>query len=109
MQSRSLRRFVKPAGLLAAGLLVAAAPHIAARAADQIALSVDASKPGAKIDRNRSRDEVVRTALAKGPWRQLVVWECAIRGTGVSGLDRTVAKAATWLRSSDPFGEIQGL
>ncbi len=52
MPSRSFGRFVRPAGLLAAGLLVAAAPTIAARAADQIAISVDASKPGAKIDRN---------------------------------------------------------
>ena len=52
MPSRSFVRLVLPSGLLAAGLLVAAAPHIAARAADQIAVSVDASKPGAKIDRN---------------------------------------------------------
>jgi alpha-N-arabinofuranosidase len=52
MPSRSFVRFVLPAGLLAAGLLIAAAPTIAARAADQIAVSVDASKPGAKIDRN---------------------------------------------------------
>src|SRR4029079_12807041 len=51
MPSRSFVRLVLPSGLLAAGLL-AAAPHIAARAADQIAVSVDASKPGAKIDRN---------------------------------------------------------
>ncbi len=49
---RSFIRLVLSSGLLAAGLLVAAAPHIAARAADQIAVSVDASKPGAKIDRN---------------------------------------------------------
>ena len=36
----------------------------------------------AKITQNRARDVIARNLIADLGWRQLVVWECALRGQG---------------------------
>ena len=61
----------------------------------------------AKISRNRQRDAEVRTMLALSGWRHLTIWECAFRGRGKIGFPATIERAAAWLRSTDPVGEIR--
>ncbi len=51
----------------------------------------------AKIERNRARDRVVQQQLADAGWRSMTVWECAIRGPGRLGLEKTVECIADWL------------
>lgn len=61
-----------------------------------------------KIDRNRTRDQVVREELALAGWRQLTVWECSVRGAGKDAPLKVATKAAKWLRSKSQTGEIRG-
>jgi DNA mismatch endonuclease, patch repair protein len=62
----------------------------------------------AKIERNRARDRVVQQQLEDAGWRSMTVWECAIRGPGRLGLERTVRSIAEWLpRSSVRTGELR--
>jgi DNA mismatch endonuclease (patch repair protein) len=61
----------------------------------------------AKISRNRQRDAEVRAMLASAGWRQLTIWECAFRGPKKIGLPATIERAAAWLCSTDPTGEIR--
>lgn len=62
----------------------------------------------AKIDRNRERDIKVRALLAESGWRQLVIWECALRGQGADAAERVADRAARWLRSRRRNMEIRG-
>jgi DNA mismatch endonuclease (patch repair protein) len=62
-----------------------------------------------KIRANRLRDAVVQSALRESGWRQLIVWECAVRGGGEKPILRSTTKAAQWLRSSTRrLAEIRG-
>jgi DNA mismatch endonuclease (patch repair protein) len=63
---------------------------------------------GAKIQRNRAHDQVVRERLAVEGWRQLTVWECAVRGAGKDAPVKVAAKIAKWLRSRSQTAEIRG-
>ena len=60
-----------------------------------------------KIARNQERDKQVRSQISEKGWRQLVIWECAIRGKGEKGLEAVAERAAIWLRSSKNNGEIR--
>jgi DNA mismatch endonuclease (patch repair protein) len=51
----------------------------------------------AKIQKNKERDIEVAKQLSDAGWRQLTVWECAIRGPGRLGLGETVHRVVTWL------------
>lgn len=62
----------------------------------------------AKIERNRARDADVREALQAASWRQLVIWECALRGRGRLGLEAVLAAAAAWLTGGAAFLELRG-
>jgi DNA mismatch endonuclease (patch repair protein) len=61
-----------------------------------------------KIGRNRIRDGVVRNRLAAEGWRQLTVWECAVRGQGKDAPEKIASRIATWLRSGKRRAEIRG-
>lgn len=63
---------------------------------------------GNKIVTNRKRDELVRTQLSTLGWRQLVIWECAMRGKNANSLDSVADRAAVWLCSIRRNGEIRG-
>lgn len=67
-----------------------------------------AGKWAAKISRNRARDGEVREALHEAGWRQLVIWECSIRGRNRLGLETVVDQATDWLLSRNRFLEIRG-
>lgn len=61
-----------------------------------------------KITTNRRRDRSVRSEVRAAGWRQLVIWECAIKGRGGPAVRRVVERSAAWLRSSRQFAEIRG-
>lgn len=62
----------------------------------------------AKIARNVRRDAEVSHLLAEQGWRQLTIWECAFRGPGSIGLEKTAIRAAAWLASRRKHHEIRG-
>ncbi|RIX31850.1 very short patch repair endonuclease [Sphingomonas edaphi] len=61
-----------------------------------------------KIERNRSRDATVAEELERLGWRQLHVWECALKGPARVSTERLSARLASWLTSDSPKGEIRG-
>lgn len=61
-----------------------------------------------KIENNRARDARNQSDLISEGWRVLVIWECAMKGKARIGIDETVAKAASWLRSNSRVGDIRG-
>jgi DNA mismatch endonuclease (patch repair protein) len=61
-----------------------------------------------KISRNRARDQMVRGQLRASGWRQLVIWECALRGKTRLDLDVAMARVEAWLRGDVPESEIAG-
>ena len=61
-----------------------------------------------KIMTNRKRDERVRTALADAGWRQLTIWECAVRDKTPRVLENVIARAARWIQSKEKSLIIRG-
>jgi DNA mismatch endonuclease (patch repair protein) len=61
-----------------------------------------------KIGRNQIRDAVVTGELAEQGWRQLAIWECAIRGRTKIGLEAAVDQAVAWLEGDAMTGDIHG-
>ena len=61
-----------------------------------------------KIERNRRRDSEVSGLLSEAGWRQLTVWECAIRGNERIGFDRALDKVVGWLKNDSVSAEIRG-
>lgn len=61
-----------------------------------------------KIASNRARDEEVTARLRELGWRQLTIWECAIRGAGQLGLEEVLRRSAAWIRSRRREGSIRG-
>ena len=62
----------------------------------------------AKIAGNRARDAAVRVALASLGWRQLEVWECALKGRTRLPAEAVAIVMSDWLNSNRPAGEIRG-
>jgi DNA mismatch endonuclease (patch repair protein) len=62
----------------------------------------------AKIARNQKRDAEVGKKIQEAGWRQLVIWECAMRGKKKKPIDVIADAAATWLRTSKRYKEIRG-
>ena len=61
-----------------------------------------------KIERNRQRDDNVRSMLYNTGWRVITVWECALRGRDKIGLDAVIDRVTRWLYSDIPRLEIRG-
>lgn len=62
----------------------------------------------AKIKRNRARDLKVLSELREQGWRQLVIWECALKGRTRLEFDEVIAGIDEWLRGNKPTGAIEG-
>lgn len=62
-----------------------------------------------KIASNRNRDAKISQDINALGWRELVIWECAIRGPDRIGLEETVERAAAWLASRSAFGEVRSI
>ena len=56
-----------------------------------------------KISENRKRDDRVVAELKAEGWRQLIVWECALRGEKAP---RTLEKIEKWILSRRKLTEI---
>lgn len=62
----------------------------------------------AKIARNRERDAEVREAVAGSRWRQLTIWECALRGKHRLDFEALIDRIALWIRGGERFLELEG-
>ena len=62
----------------------------------------------AKIAGNRARDALARTALAELGWRQLEVWECALKGRTRLPVDGISTRLSSWLKGDRTSDEISG-
>ncbi len=62
----------------------------------------------AKIEGNHARDRAVRAELADMGWRQLRVWECALKGRQRRDPDDLLDLVVDWLDGSDPDRETGG-
>ena len=63
----------------------------------------------AKIEGNRARDKVVREQIASMGWRQLRVWECALKGRQRRDPESLLGLIAAWLDSCEPDTETGGM
>lgn len=61
-----------------------------------------------KIEGNSERDSRSEAELKAGGWRVLKVWECSLRGPTRLEPQQVLEVAASWLRSTEPTGEIRG-
>jgi DNA mismatch endonuclease (patch repair protein) len=62
----------------------------------------------AKIAANQKRDVVVSEKLTEAGWRQLTIWECAIRGRSPDEIAKVIGLAARWIRSKNARLELRG-
>ena len=61
-----------------------------------------------KIEGNRTRDKIVREQLANLKWRQMRLWECALKGTSRLEPELLLENVVEWLEGNDPDKEIKG-
>lgn len=61
-----------------------------------------------KIESNRKRDGIVAETLGKAGWRQLTIWECAVRGKKSVEIDKVIKIADRWIRSKKETLTIRG-
>ncbi len=59
-----------------------------------------------KIEANRARDVVARTALRAMGWRIFTIWGCAIRGRAKQPEGALVRTFVNWLASLESMGEL---
>lgn len=71
--------------------------------------ATDAERWEKKLEANRRRDAAVAAKLEHLGWRQLDVWECALKGRTRLAEPCLVEALETWLRSNDRSGEITGV
>lgn len=62
-----------------------------------------------KISRNKEVDARSRQELTLAGWRILTVWECALKGKHRRPLEEIADEIRTWLGSSSPDVEINGV
>ncbi len=62
-----------------------------------------------KIEATRARDSRVRSELADMGWRQLRVWECALKGTRRLELHTLLDQIAAWLDGCGRDSEVRGV
>ena len=62
----------------------------------------------AKIEGNRTRDKIVREQFANLKWRQMRLWECALKGTSRLEPELLLESVVEWLEGNDPDKEIKG-
>ena len=62
-----------------------------------------------KIEGNRARDHAVRKQLTSLGWRQLRVWECALKGRQRRDPEELLDFVAAWLEGGDEDQETGGM
>ncbi len=63
----------------------------------------------AKIENNRARDRAVRAELVSLGWRQLRIWECALKGRQRRAPEALLDLVADWLDGCEPDTETGGV
>lgn len=61
-----------------------------------------------KINGNQDRDKAVLKEYDDIDWRTACIWECAIRGKGSIGLEKTIASLTKWLHNCNKHVDIRG-
>ena len=62
----------------------------------------------AKINRNRERDTKVSLSVLESGWRQLVVWECALKGRTRIDFETLMARIGEWITGGGQKDQIAG-
>jgi DNA mismatch endonuclease (patch repair protein) len=70
--------------------------------------ATDPQRWSRKLEANRQRDTIVRGELENLGWRQLTVWECALKGRLKLTQAEIFGALDHWLRSAELTGEIRG-
>ena len=60
-----------------------------------------------KIAANKARDERNAAQIEILGWRQLIVWECTLKGKGRRSIDDVLLLCAEWLSGTEIKGEIR--
>jgi len=61
-----------------------------------------------KLQSNLDRDLRNDGALAEKGWRQMIVWECALKGKERLDADVLQDRIVNWVRSTSPKDELRG-
>lgn len=61
-----------------------------------------------KIETNQARDQRNRQELAAAGWRQLWIWECALKGRTRLPIDDVLDAVSNWLDNGGKFHEVKG-
>ena len=62
-----------------------------------------------KIERNRKRDQASVDRLIRDGWRVLIVWECALRGSGKRDVGDCLRHCERFVKGREQtFGELSG-
>lgn len=61
-----------------------------------------------KIAGNVARDRATSDALREAGWRQLIVWECALKGKTRLAPEQVLQRTVDWLQGNEVTGEIRG-
>ena len=62
-----------------------------------------------KITGNQKRDEVVMGQYTRTDWRNMIIWECALKGKTRLPFDSLVDEISNWLQLTANGYEIRGL
>lgn len=62
-----------------------------------------------KITRNQEKDSETLTALRKGGWRVLTLWECALKGRTRWPFEKVIGNISVWLDSTRKTKKIMGI
>lgn len=62
----------------------------------------------AKIKRNQERDAEVLDHLHSDNWRCMMIWECALKGTGRLEFEQVIDEVVNWLTKFESSSEIRG-
>lgn len=62
----------------------------------------------AKINRNRERDTKVSLSVLESGWRQLVVWECALKGRRRIDFETLMTRIGEWITGDGQKDQIAG-
>lgn len=60
-----------------------------------------------KIEQNRVRDQRNDAALSALGWRQMTIWECALKGKNRHPLEDVLSSCGSWLAGKLRTGEIR--
>ncbi|MCW3846437.1 very short patch repair endonuclease [Sphingomonas sp. LB-2] len=61
-----------------------------------------------KIGQNKVRDARNHGKLSELGWRQLTVWECALKGRNRHPAEDVISRCAGWLLTAERDGEVAG-